>query len=276
MPELPEVQTVVNHLNKKIVGQKIINLEILQEKMIKNISITDFKAVLIGSIIQNIDRVGKYLIFHLDNGYVMVSHLRMEGKYLIRDFEDIEPLAMKHVHIIFTLEKFNLCYHDTRKFGTFTLYESSDFLNSKELSKIAIDPLNDGFDYEYLFSKINKSKKPIKTLLLGQELVSGIGNIYVCEILFSARVSPFKLGSLVSEQECKLIVKESKRILKLAIEKNGTTVSSFSFDNNHAGTFQDFLNVYGKQKLPCSNCNSKIVKDYISKRGTYFCNNCQK
>lgn len=276
MPELPEVQTVVNHLNKEIIGQKIINLEILQEKMIKNISISDFKAILIGSIIQNVDRIGKYLIFHLNNAYVMVCHLRMEGKYLLKDFESFELLDKNHIHIIFTLEKLNLCYHDTRKFGTFTLYKSSDFLNSKELTKIAIDPLNYEFDYKYLFSKINKSKKLIKTLLLEQEVVSGIGNIYVCEILFSAKVSPFKLGNLVSEQECKLIVSESKRILKLAIENNGTTVSSFSFDNNHSGKFQNFLNVYGKQKLSCNNCFTPIVKEYINKRGTYFCPSCQK
>ena len=274
MPELPEVQTVINYLNQTIKGQKIINIEVLAEKMLKNSSEKDFKAILSDSTILDIKRIGKYLIFHLDNGYVMVSHLRMEGKYFVKDKS--ESVDDKHIHLIFELSDKNLCYHDTRKFGTFTIYKTEDFMSSTELIKISMDPLSIDFDGQYLFDKVNKSKKAIKTLLLDQAIVSGIGNIYACEILFSAKVSPYRIGSEVTLEECHLIAKESTRILKLAIENKGTTVSSFSFDNNHSGTFQKYLNVYGRANKDCNECNNLIIKDYLNKRGTYYCSHCQK
>ena len=274
MPELPEVQTVVDYLNTKITGQKIINVNILAEKMVKNVLVNDFKNYLKNSTIERVERFGKYLIFFLNNDYAMVSHLRMEGKYLIKSLGD--TIDDKHIHLMFELEEMNLCYHDTRKFGTFTIYKKSELMSSLELIKIAIDPLNDLFDYKYLYSKIHKSKKAIKTILLDQSIVSGIGNIYACEILFSAKVSPFKLGGEITINECKLIVIESKRILKLAIENKGTTVSTFSFDGNHLGMFQNYLNVYNKKGKPCNKCNTMITKIPINKRGTYYCHNCQK
>lgn len=274
MPELPEVQTVINYLKTKIINKKIIDLNILEPKMIKNVSEIDFKNTLINSSIINIDRIGKYLIFHLNNDFVMVSHLRMEGKYLIKEKNEI--FNDKHIHLIFYLEDFNLGYHDTRKFGTFTIYKSSIFLESKELSKIAIDPLDLNFNSIYLYNKINKLKKNIKTILLDQSIVSGIGNIYCCEILFKSKISPFREGNSITKKECEMIVKSSKEILVLAIKHHGTTVSSFSFDNNHSGTFQKYLNVYNKNKCKCYNCNSIIIKDFINKRGTFYCSNCQK
>ncbi len=274
MPELPEVQTVVNYLNKKISGQKIININVFAEKMIKNVSVIDFKNHLKGSTIEKVERLGKYLIFSLNSGYTMVSHLRMEGKYLIKSLD--KTIGDKHIHLIFELENMNLYYHDTRKFGTFTLYKNTELSSSLELVKIAIDPLNNLFDAKYLYTKISKSKKAIKTILLDQSIVSGIGNIYACEILFSAKVSPFKLGGEITINECKLIVIESKRILNLAIENKGTTVSTFSFDDNHLGMFQNYLNVYNKKDQPCNKCNTIITKTPINKRGTYYCHNCQK
>ncbi|MGL5308525.1 MAG: DNA-formamidopyrimidine glycosylase, partial [Metamycoplasmataceae bacterium] len=229
---------------------------------------------LINSRIEKVERLGKYLIFYLSNDHVMVSHLRMEGKYWIKNLND--PIIDKHIHLIFTLEKINLCYHDTRKFGTFTIYKTKDFRNSNELIKIAMDPLSEKFNADYLYEKIQKSKKVIKTVLLEQAIVSGIGNIYACEILFSAKISPFKIAGELTWDECQEIVNESKRILKLAVKNNGTTVSSFTFDNTHAGSFQSYLNVYGRARKKCINCNELIVKGYINKRGTYYCPNCQR
>ncbi|MGL5732532.1 MAG: DNA-formamidopyrimidine glycosylase [Metamycoplasmataceae bacterium] len=274
MPELPEVQTVVNYLNREIKGKKILDVQVLAVKMIKNVSVETFKETLINTTIEKIERLGKYLIFFLSNEHVMVSHLRMEGKYWIKNLND--PIVDQHIHLIFRLEDVNLCYHDTRKFGTFTIYKTKDFRNSDELIKIAMDPLSDQFNADYLYEKIHKSKKVIKTMLLEQALVSGIGNIYACEILFSARISPWKIAGELTLNECQAIVKEAKRILKLAVKNNGTTVSSFTFDNTHAGSFQSYLNVYGRARKKCTNCDALIVKDYINKRGTYYCPNCQR
>ncbi len=274
MPELPEVQTVINYLKTKIINQKIISIEVLAEKMVKNISITDFKRILINSTILNIKRVGKYLVFFLDNNYVIVSHLRMEGKYLVSNKYNI--INDKHIHMIIELTNYNLYYHDTRKFGTFTVYDSSTFLQSKELVKIAIDPLNILFDGKYLFSKICNSKKPIKSLLLNQSIVSGIGNIYACEILFSSKISPYRIGNSITISECNVMSDEAKRILNLSIKHNGSTVSSFLFDGNYIGSFQNYLNVYGRKNKKCISCESLISKNYINKRGTFYCENCQK
>lgn len=274
MPELPEVQTVVNYLKTKIINQKILNINVFEEKMIKNCSINLFEKTLKNSVIINIDRIGKYLIFYLDNNHVMVSHLRMEGKYFVKDKSEI--IENKHIRLMFILSNSILYYHDTRKFGTFTIYKTSLFLESKEISKIAIDPLNSFFDEDYLFTKIKDSKKTIKNLLLDQAIVSGIGNIYCCEILFSSKISPFRLGNSINKKECEQIVKYSKEILVLAIKNKGTTISSFSFDENHFGEFQNHLKVYGRNGSNCKNCELIINKDFINKRGTFYCPNCQK
>ncbi|WP_033159716.1 DNA-formamidopyrimidine glycosylase [Mycoplasmoides alvi] len=273
MPELPEVQTVINELSKCILNKKILNIIILNKKIIKNSNQNEFKKYLIGEKFLNISRLGKYIIFHFTNDKILVSHLRMEGKYYFDKKNDIYDT--KHVLIRFIFDKEELRYHDTRRFGTLNIYKKNDYLLSKELSKIALDPLDSKFNANYLLNKIKNSKKFIKTTLLDQTKVSGIGNIYADEILFASNLHPMTLAKNLNLSKVKLIVKNAKKILLWAIKCNGTTIASYKFKKGHIGSFQLHLKVHTKTNKPCSKCNTIIQKIKVNGRGTYYCPKCQ-
>ncbi len=277
MPELPEVQTLINQLIEDgVCNKKITNVEIYLEKIIKNSSKKHFIEFIKNEKIKKIDRIGKYLIFHLTNDKVLSIHLRMEGKLFFLDDENKANISTKHMLIKFDMGKNNLLYFDTRRFGTFNIYNESNYRDSKELSKIALDPLDENFTWQYLKNNISKSKKAIKTALLDQTKVSGIGNIYADEILFASKIIPTRLASSITDNEFKLIAKNSKLILNKAIENKGTTIFSYLYKNNESGSFQKFLKVHLKKDKPCSICKNLIVKIKVNGRGTYYCPCCQK
>lgn len=205
----------------------------------------------------------------------MVVHLRMEGKmfYQKNDKNNFNSFLM--IEIVFN-NNYVLGYYDSRMFGTIHIYTDRDIVNSKELNKVAIDPLNDDFTSDYLFNKINKANRAIKTIIMDQTIVSGIGNIYADEILFKAKINPQSLAKNITLDQCKLICKYSKEILKKAIAHNGTTVFSFKFDPTHIGNYQQYLQVHGRENKECYICKTKIKKIKINGRGTYFCPKCQK
>lgn len=271
MPELPEVQTIINFLNKNINNIEITNVFVKNKKFLKNINENDFENKIKNSHFKNIYRIGKYLIFDLSNNLKMVVHLRMEGKFFI-DENNLEK--RKHDYIIFELKnKKFLCYNDSRQFGTFHVVDELD--NLKEIKKIAIDPLDEKFDFDFLNSKINKSKKNIKSLLLEQTIVSGIGNIYASEILFDCKINPFLRGCDLKVTDIKNIVKSSKKILNLAIENHGTTIHSYKVSKNEKGNFQQFLKVVSRENKKCFNCNNLIKRIKQQSRSTFYCSNCQ-
>lgn len=266
MPELPEVETVRKYLKENILNQKIIDIQILYPKMIEN-DIDQFKNSLINNYFIDIKRRGKYLIFETNQNY-LISHLRMEGKFNIKNINDkIE----KHEHVIFTFPSFNLRYNDTRKFGRMKL------INKDELDtyfKNVGPDANSDIKEDYVLNKFNKSNKMIKTLLLSQDIISGIGNIYADEILYKAKISPFKKGKDITINDVKLILSSSKEILNNSIRHNGTTIKSYTFSLNHIGSYQNYLLVHKKDI--CKNCNNKIIKTKIDGRSTYYCKECQK
>lgn len=271
MPELPEVQTVINYLKENIINEKIIDLQIKKEKFLKNANVTYFKKVVIGSEIKDIQRIGKYLVFVLSNKWFLVSHLRMEGKYYV----DQEVKNRKHDYLIFKLTNNKyLTYNDSRQFGTFHI--SKDLESLKEVKKIAIDPLDDKFDTNYLFNKASKSKMNMKAFLMDQSIVSGIGNIYASEILFGAKISPLRKANELSKKEISLIVEQAKLILEKAIKYNGTTIHSYSFGIDKTGDFSEFLQVVYREKKNCFICNEKIMRIKQQTRSTFYCPRCQK
>lgn len=271
MPELPEVQMFINYLNKHIKGLIINDVEIIKDKFLKNESSTSFKKKIIGKEIINIERIGKYLIFCLSGNFFLVSHLRMEGKYFI----DNEIRKRKHDYIIYKLSNGKyLTYNDSRQFGTVHLTNN---LNDLEvINKIAIDPLSDEFNIDYLYPKIHKLNKNIKAILLDQTIVSGIGNIYASEILYEAKVSPFMSAKDLTKKQIEEIIKYSKLILLEAIKHHGTTIHTFSFGDNETGQFSNYLKVVGRNKQKCLRCKTIIVKEMQQSRGTYYCPKCQK
>ncbi len=264
MPELPEVVTVKNFLNTVVKGKTIQNIQVNYPKMM----LESVKNSLIGQTVHEVTTKGKYLIFHLDD-YNLISHLRMEGKYYLPK----TSIVNKHDHIIFYFNDVELRYNDTRKFGTFDLRNKVETYTLKPLSNIADEPFTIQLDMFY--KSIHKSNRKIKTLLLDQSVIAGIGNIYANEILFLSKINPNRLGSKIKKKEAKVMIEHSVNVLNEAIKMGGTTLHTFT-NNGEVGYFALNLHVHTKDNLPCPVCRTAIVKEKINGRMSYYCPLCQK
>lgn len=272
MPELAEVETVRNTLKKRILNKEIKDVNIIYSKIIEG-NINEFKKILVGNKFNDILRVGKWLIFELDNHYLL-SHLRMEGKYFIKSSE--EKIA-KHEHIIISfLDDTDLRYHDTRKFGRMKLVKKSELWETPEIKKQGKEPMDDTLTVDYLKEKFKGKRLPIKTVLLDQEIISGLGNIYADEVLFASRINPLKSASLLSDEECQKIITSSKKIILKAIEMGGTTIKSYTSSLGVTGHYQEYLKVHKREKEPCVVCGNLIKRIKVGGRSTYYCDICQK
>lgn len=274
MPELPEVETVKEALNQTVKGQTIKEIELRYEPMVKNMSADEFKEKLINQTIQEVSRRGKYLVFHFDD-YQLLSHLRMEGKYF---YVDSNFELNSHVHVIFTLENGKrLLYQDTRKFGTYHLYDKAiDLETTAPFQVLGLEPFATEFTPSYVKEKIQNKKKPIKSLLLDQTIVCGLGNIYVDEVLYRARLHPLTSSSELTDKDIENVVKYTVEVLARAIELGGTTIRTFSSSHGVSGTFQNELLVHQRKGENCYECHTPIEKIKVGGRGTYFCPTCQK
>ena len=274
MPELPEVETVKEALNQTVKGQTIKEIELRYEPMVKNMSADEFKEKLINQTIQAVSRRGKYLVFHFDD-YQLLSHLRMEGKYF---YVDSNFELNSHVHVIFTLENGKrLLYQDTRKFGTYHLYDKAiDLETTAPFQVLGLEPFATEFTPSYVKEKIQNKKKPIKSLLLDQTIVCGLGNIYVDEVLYRARLHPLTSSSELTDKDIENVVKYTVEVLARAIELGGTTIRTFSSSHGVSGTFQNELLVHQRKGENCYECHTPIEKIKVGGRGTYFCPTCQK
>ena len=272
MPEIAEVETVRNTLKKQILNKKIKNVKILYSKMIES-NINDLKNNLIGNEFIDIKRRGKWLMFELHN-YYLLSHLRMEGKFFLKNIDD--PID-KHEHIIITFEDdTDLRYHDTRKFGRMNLVKKELAYEVEAIKKQGAEPFSSNLTKEYLFECFKNKRLPIKSLLLDQTIISGLGNIYANEVLFESSINPLKLGKDISLNECQKIVDATNSIIKKAIKMGGTTIKSYTSSLGVTGRFQQKLNVHKKEGISCKKCGEIIAKIKIGGRSTYFCKNCQK
>lgn len=267
MPELAEVETVRRTLKKQILNKKVKSINILYPSIIEKDSI-DINNLINDEFI-DILRRGKFLIFET-NKYYLISHLRMEGKFFIKPNEEE---IVKHEHIIFNFDDFSLRYHDTRKFGRMNLITKDNLDNF--FSNLGPDA-NSDCDEKIIYEKIHKSNLPIKTLLLDQSIISGLGNIYVDEVLFKCKINPELKGIKITKSNIKDILKYSKEILDKAIEEKGTTIRSYTSSLNVYGNYQNYLCVHTKEGKECPDCKTKIVKIRVGGRGTYFCPKCQK
>ncbi len=269
MPELPEVETVKKTLIKEVKGKKILSASIYWDNIIAYPSVKKFEKQIQNQIIHDIKRRGKWLMFELDS-YYLLSHLRMEGKYYIRNNTDPKE---KHQHVIFHFsDNTDLRYNDTRKFGKMYLLKKEDAFNQKPLNELGLEPWDKNLTKEYLKQKFHK--KPIKTELLDQTIIVGIGNIYADEILFLSKINPKTIASNLTEKDLQNIINFTKKVLEKAIEKGGTTIKSYESSEGVHGKFQTDLLVHTKKECPI--CHSKITKINVGGRGTYYCEKCQK
>ncbi len=270
MPELPEVETVKNTLKKQLLGKKIKQIKILYDGIIAT-NISDFKKNIVNQEFIDIKRRGKFLIFEL-NDYYLVSHLRMEGKYFIKDFSS--PI-LKHEHIIFYLDDVTLRYHDTRKFGKMYLVKKSRLYLDTPLVHLGLEPWDKELTIDYL-KKHYSLNISVKTLLLNQDVIAGIGNIYADEILFRSNINPLKKGKDLTDKELKDIISNTQIILQEAIKMGGTTIRSYTSSLGVTGHFQDSLKVHNREGMKCPICNQAIKKIKVNGRGTYYCPTCQR
>lgn len=275
MPELPEVETVRRSLLDLIIGKKIKSIDAYYERIIQS-DVEEFKTLLINETFRDISRYGKFLIFILDH-YIIVSHLRMEGKYFLKESQEVAPKE-KHEHIIFNFDdETTLRYNDTRKFGVMILFKTNkveDVLKEEPLSKLGIEPISGELTIEYLKDKFKNKKEPIKSALLDQSIITGLGNIYADEVCFMSGLNPNKKACDLNTQELDSIIKSSKAVLEKAITLGGTTIKSFVSSHAVTGLFQNELLVHTKEI--CPKCGSKIIKIRVGGRGTYYCPCCQK
>jgi len=271
MPELPEVETVKEGLKKKLLGRTIINCQVRWPNIIQYPDPEEFIQTITNKTIKDITRRGKFILFHLDD-YCLISHLRMEGKYFIKPNKS---LLSKHDHVIFQLDNDEeLRYNDTRKFGTMHLVKIDELTNTP-VNKLGLEPWDQNLTLDYLKAKFNK-KKAIKTLLLDQEIIAGIGNIYANEILFLTKIHPEEYGCNLSDQNILDIIKHTKTILERAIQLGGTTVHTYQAVDGITGRFQQELLVHSREGQACPVCHKEILKIVVNTRGTYYCPHCQK
>ena len=287
MPELPEVEIVKQSLSKKITFKKI------QKIIIKNGNLRfkiaeDFVRILKNSRIKKISRFSKYLIIFLDNNYYCIIHLGMSGtlhivnkrkKNLLTNlsFYHSPNLPKKHNHVHIFFDKFKIIYNDPRRFGFIRLIENKNKLD-KFFSNYGPEPFDKAFNIPYFKKKLNNKSKNIKNYLIDQKFVSGIGNIYASEILFLSRIKPHKKVYLLKKNDCKNIVKNSKKVLNYAIQKGGSSIKNFKNILGDEGKFQKNFKVYDREGLSCKRfkCNGVIAKKIISNRSSFFCKFCQK
>ena len=273
MPELPEVETVKESLKLRLNKKKITKARVFWDNIIAYPNKDEFIKEITEQTINDVKRRGKFIIFDLDDFYLL-SHLRMEGKYFFKTKNDE---INKHEHVIFDLDDgTELRYMDTRKFGKMYLIKKEDIDKIGPLVKLGLEPWDDNLTSEYLLDKYKKKKLPIKTVLLDQSIITGIGNIYADEILFLSKINPLKKACLLSDEELSNIIKYTRQILSEAIKKGGSTIRSYTSVNGVHGLFQQELLVHTKENTPCKNCGTTILKIKVNGRGTYYCPNCQK
>ncbi len=270
MPELPEVETVVRTLEKQLGKKTIKEVEVYWDNIIANVKPEEFTSALKNQTVEKYDRRGKFLIFTL-NDYILVSHLRMEGKFFIYP---LNTLKNKHTHVIFKLDDREVHYNDVRKFGKFYLYKKQE--NITCLDKIGYEPFDDNLNGLILRQLTRKDRMAIKTKLLDQSLIAGIGNIYANEICFKCNLNPLRKSCFISVNKWDEILKATKDVLSQAIKQGGTTIRSYTSSLGVTGLFQQSLMVHNRENEVCYICGGIIEKIKVNGRGTYYCPNCQK
>ena len=287
MPELPEVEIVKQSLAKKIRLKKIKKV-IIKNRNLRFKIPPKFEELLQNKIIKKVTRFSKYLILNFYDGSFCLIHLGMSGtihlikknnlsKFTNASFYNSPNLPKKHNHVEIQFQDLKVIYNDPRRFGFFKFISNKQELIDR-FSHLGPEPFFKNFDLKYLLKYFLNKKKDIKSFLLDQNFVSGIGNIYASEILFFCRINPTIAAMKLSKKDCKNIILFSKKVLNRAIEKGGSSIRDFRDTTGKSGNFQKEFKVYQRENLNCqrNKCTGKINKIFISNRSTFFCNTCQK
>ena len=270
MPELPEVETVKNELLPYVVGQHITGVTLDWEGVVRQPPANEFCSRLIGQKINNISRRGKYLIFSLSSGSLLIIHLKMTGSLLISQDSSPPP---KYTRAIIKLDKgTSIFFRDPRKFGKMWLTEKTEDI----VGKLGPEPLESGFTPQVLAKRLAKRKAPIKAILLDQNFVAGIGNMYADEALFRAKIHPEKPGNNLSPEEIERLHQAIQHVLRTAIGNKGASVENYFRPDGTLGTAHfEFQVAHRRGVETCRICGTPIEREPIRNRGSYFCPKCQ-
>ena len=287
MPELPEVEIVKQSLAKKIQRKKIKKV-IIKNRNLRFKIPSKFEELLQNKIVKKVTRFSKYLILNFSDGSYCLIHLGMSGtihlitkknlnKFTNLSFYNSPNLPKKHNHVEIQFQDLKIIYNDPRRFGFFKFISNNQELINK-FSHLGPEPFFKSFNLEYLLKYFLNKKKDIKSFLIDQKFVSGIGNIYASEILFLSRINPTTYVMKLSKEDCKKIISFSKSVLNKAVLKGGSSIRDFKNTSGKNGNFQKEFKVYQRENLNClrKKCTGKIKKIFISNRSTFFCNTCQK
>jgi len=285
MPELPEVETVRRGLAAVMVGRPIVDVLVRRGDLRRPLP-EGFAAALTGRTVTAIDRRAKYLLFRLDDGTVVIAHLGMSGRMVIEQASESEtsgPFTRsgvtggKHEHVVFSVGNgTQVRFSDPRRFGLMDLATEDNVTDHPLLASIGPEPLDDTFDGVALAARLAGKRTPIKSALLDQRIVAGLGNIYVCEGLFAAGLSPRRSAHTVQGGRADRLMRSIKSVLLAAIEAGGSTLRDHIAPSGEIGYFQHNFKVYGREDAPCPSCAQPIHRLVQSGRSTFFCSRCQR
>jgi formamidopyrimidine-DNA glycosylase len=276
MPELPEVETVRRGLAKAMEGRRI-NQVVVRRTDLRRPLPENFSEALTGRTITQLARRAKYLLIHLDDGTVVLAHLGMSGRMVIEQGTDAEVPARKHEHIAFAVGNGTVIrFSDPRRFGLMDLSTEEGLSTHPLLASIGPEPLGDDFNGAMLAARLKGRKTPIKSALLDQRIVAGLGNIYVCEGLFMAGVSPRRSAHTIGPVRAERLVVETKQVLRDAIEAGGSTLRDHVTATGEMGYFQHNFKVYGREGELCPTCKKPVKRIVQAGRSTFFCASCQR
>jgi formamidopyrimidine-DNA glycosylase len=273
MPEMPEVETIARRLRKKIVGKRISHVHLSGLALRRPLD-GDFAGKLEGRIVRKIFRRGKYIVAQLEPRAFWLIHLGMSGRILYH----VGPGAgARHTHVIVRFcDSTQLEYRDPRRFGLMAFYEVPRLSLVPEIRSLGKDPLDTGFDSSWLESQLKKSRQEIKSFLLDQRKIAGLGNIYVCESLFLARIHPQRRCFTLTSGETGRLVHAIREVLRNSIRRRGTSFSDFVDSDGNPGENQDYLMVFQRDGQECIRCKSPINRLVQGNRSTFYCCICQR
>lgn len=281
MPELPEVESIKLQLNKYLVGHRILNIEIRNPKFEMN------SKLILNSKIMGARRFGKVTVMDLSNGYSILTHVKLTGQYIYRgpNLKNPENLSPKviggvpgpHTLVIFNLDRGGvLYYNDVRRFGWIKIVRTDEVETEKFISKLGPEPFKD-LTLEKFGDILLKTSRMIKVVLMDQEKMSGIGNIYANDALWLSKIDPKRPAKSLSETDAKLLYDSILEVLRTGIKYGGASELSFVTPDGTEGNYQKHTLVYGHEGEPCERCHKAVIKKiFLGGRGTYFCPNCQK
>lgn len=273
MPELPEVENVRRSLEALVVGKTIERVDVRLGRIIRTPDdTTQFAILLKGCTIRGISRRGKYLLFDVAP-FTLVSHLRMEGQYRLAHAGEDE---LTHTHVVFSFtDGSELRYRDVRQFGTMDLVMAEDEF-PEGLKSLGPEPFSTDLDSRKLHACLHKRQAPVKSILLNQSCLAGLGNIYVDEALFLARTHPEQKANQVSKKQVESLLQAIRDVLQRAIDAGGSSIKTYVNGYGRHGGFQMELNVYAREGQPCRQCGTEIQKLRVAGRGTHVCPTCQR